>query len=138
MEFENEYRERLAGSFRSFPVEGFNIFPLGGDHLPHPICACPNKDCARALCALLEIAKKARNLQILDAEITSNCCLVPKIPADGSLAMAASLFDDAVWKDGEEVEHGKLDLELGTLEYEYFVRQFLSAPSAKGDSDDEQ
>ena len=138
MEFENEYLERLVSSFRSFSVEGFNIFALGGDHLPHLICACPNKDFARAICALLEIAKKAQNLQILDAEITSNCYLVPKILADGSLAMVALLFDDAVWKDGEEVEYDKLDLELGTLEYEYFVQQFLSAPYAKGDSDDEQ
>jgi hypothetical protein len=138
MHFENASIESPASNYKDFSVEGFNIFALGGDHLPHLICACPNKDFARAICALLEIAKKAQNLQILDAEITSNCCLVPKILADGSLAMIASFFDDAVWKDGEEVEYDKLDLELGTLEYEFFVQQFLSTPYAKGDSGDEQ
>lgn len=138
MEFENEHLERLISNFNSFSVEGFNIFALGSDHLLHLICVCPNKDFARAIQSLLTIAKKAQNLQILDAEITSNCYLIPKILADGSLAMVASLFNDAVWKDGEEVEYDKPDLELGTLEYEYFVQQFLSAPYAKGDSGDEQ
>jgi hypothetical protein len=65
---------------------------------------------------------------VLDAVITGNCYLVPKILADGSLAMVASLFDEAVWKDGEQVACDKLDLELGTPEYEQFVQQFLSEP----------
>jgi hypothetical protein len=128
MEFQSQHLERLISSFRSFSVEGFNIFALGDDDLPHLICACPNKDFARAICAMLEIAKRAQDLKVLDAEITSHCHLVPKILADGSLAMAASLFDEVVWKDGDEVEYDKLDLQLGTPEYEDFVQQFLSEP----------
>ena len=128
MEFQNQYLERLISSFRSSSVEGFNIFALGSDNLPHLICVCPNKDFARAIRAMLEMAKRAQDLKVLDAETTSHCHLVPKILADGSLAMAAALFDEAVWKDGNEVKYDNLDLQLGTLEYEDFVQQFLSKP----------
>ena len=134
MEFENEYLEKLTSNFHSFSVEGLNIFALGSDHLPHLICACPNKDFARAICAMLEIAKRARNLKVLDAKITSHCHLVSKILADGSLAMAASLFDEAAWKDGDEVEYDKLELALGTLEYQDFVSQFLDTQEEEGGS----
>ena len=137
MEFENDYLEKITGSFHLFSVEGFNIFALGADQLPHLICTCPNKDFARAICALLEVAKRAQDLKVLDTVITSNCYLVPKILADGSLAMVASLFDEAVWKDGEQVAYDELDLELGTPEYEEFVQQFLSEPHVDKGSDDE-
>jgi hypothetical protein len=137
MEFENDHLEKITVSFHSFYVEGFNIFALGPDQLPHLICTCPNKDFARAICTLLETAKRAQDLMVLDAVITSNCYLAPKILADGSLAMVASLFDEAVWKDGEQVAYDKLDLELGTPEYEQFVQQFLSEPHVEKGSDDE-
>jgi hypothetical protein len=137
MEFENEYLEKITGSFHSFSVEGFNIFALGTDRLPHLICACPNKDFARAICALLEIAKRAQDLKVLDVVITSNCYLVPKILADGSLAMVASLCDETVWKDGEQLAYDEPELELGTPQYEKFVRQFLSEPYVDKGSDDE-
>jgi hypothetical protein len=101
------------------------------------IYTCPNKDFARAICTLLETAKRAQGLMVLDAVITSNCYLAPKILADGSLAMVASLFDEAVWKDGEQVAYDKLDLELGTPEYEQFAQQFLSEPGVDKGSDDE-
>lgn len=128
MEFENEYLERLINTFHAFSVEGFNIFALGSDQLLHLVCTCPNKDFARAICAMLEIAKKAQNLQFLEAEITSQCYLVPRILANGSLVMVASLLDEVVWKNGEEVVYDKLDLRLGSLEYECFVHQFVSEP----------
>ena len=137
MEFENDYLERLISNFDSFYVEGFNIFALSTDQLPHLICTCPNKDFARAVCVLLGVAKRAQDLMVLDAVITSNCYLAPKILADGSLAMVASLFDEAVWKDGEQVAYDELDLELGTPEYEEFVQQFLSEPYVAKGSDDE-
>ena len=137
MEFENDYLEKTTANFHSFYVEGFNIFALGADQLPHLICTCPNKDFARAICALLEITKHAQDLKVLDAVITSNCYLVPKIMADGSLAMVASVFDEAVWKDGQQVAYDEPDLELGTPEYEEFVRQFLSEPHIdKGAADE--
>src|SRR3972149_1060562 len=128
MDLANLHLDSLISHFKDFVVEGFNIFATGKDNLPHLICACPNKDMARAIQSLLTIAKKAQSLQVVDAEITSHCYLSPKILADGSLAMVASLFDDAVWKNGDEVEYNKLELELGTLEYESFVQQFLSEP----------
>jgi len=137
MEFENDYLEKITGSFHSFYVEGFNIFALGADQLPHLICTCPNKDFARAICTMLEIAKRAQDLMALDAVITSNCYLVPKILADGSPAMVASVFDEAVWKDGQQVAYDEPDLELGTPEYEEFVQQFLSEPHVDKSADDE-
>lgn len=137
MEFENDHLEKITGSLHSFHVEGFNIFAWGADQLPHLICVCPNKDFARAICTLLQTAKRAQDLMVLDAVITSNCYLAPKILADGSLALVASLFDEAVWKDGEQVIYDELDLELGTAEYEQFVQQFLSEPGVDKGSDDE-
>ncbi|RIK32484.1 MAG: hypothetical protein DCC56_01365 [Anaerolineae bacterium] len=137
MEFENDHLDKITANFHSFYVEGFNIFALGADQLPHLICVCPNQDFARAICTLLAVAKRAQDLMVLDAVITSNCYLAPKILADGSLAMVASLFDEAVWKDGEQVVYDELDLELGTPEYERFAQQFLSEPHVDKGSDDE-
>jgi hypothetical protein len=120
--------DEITDHFHSFYVEAFNIFALGDDNLPHLICACPNKSFAKALCSLLKIAERSRDLKVVEADITSHCYLVPKILADGSLAMVASVFDEAVWVDGEQVMYDEASLELGTPEYEEFVRQFLFEP----------
>jgi hypothetical protein len=137
MEFENQHIEEIAVSFHSFYVEGFNLFALGEDQLPHLICACPNKGFARALCGLLKTAERAHDLKVVEAEITSHCYLAPKILADGSLAMVASVFDEAVWVNGEQVMYDGANLELGSPEYEEFVRQFLFAPYTREGSGNE-
>lgn len=134
MEFENEYLERLIGNFNSFSVEGFNIFALGDDNLPHLICACPNKDFARAICAMLEFAKKAQMLRALNACVTSHCYLSPKILADGSLGMVATVINDAVYVDGQELEYNEPELLLGTPEYGNFASQFLQFQEEEGGS----
>jgi hypothetical protein len=72
------------------------------------------------------MAERAQHLKVLDACITSNCCLVPKVLSDGSLALVASILDETVWKDGEQVMYNEPALELGAPEYEGFVQQFLS------------
>jgi len=133
MEFENEYLERLISTFNSFSVEGYNIFALGSDQLPHLICACPNKDFARALQSLLSIAKKAQTLQALNAYITSHCYLSAKILADGSLGMVATVINDAVYVDGEQLEYDMPELLLGTTEYEKFASQFTHSQVLEGD-----
>ena len=132
MEFENEYLESLIGTFNRFSVEGFNIFALGDDHLPHLICACPNKDFARAICTLLEIAKKAQMLRALNVYVTSHCYLSPKILADGSLGMVATVINDAVYVDGQELEYNEPELLLRTSEYGNFVSQFLQFQEEQG------
>ena len=132
MEFENEHLERLISNFNSFSVEGFNIFALGSDHLPHLICACPNKDFARAIQSLLTIAKRAQTLQAVNAYITTHCYLFPKILADGSLGMVATVINDAVYVDGKELEYNEPELLLGTLEYENLVSQFLDMQEKDG------
>lgn len=134
MEFENEYLKRLIRAFNSFSVEGFNIFALGDDRLPHLICACPNKDFARAICAMLEIAKKAQTLRALNAYVTSHCYLSPKILADGSLGMVATVINDAVYVDGQELEYNEPELLLGTSEYGNFASQFLQFQEEEGGS----
>ena len=120
--------DKITDHFHSFYVEAFNIFALGDDQLPHLICACPNRSFAQALCCLLKIAERSRDLKIVEADITSHCYLVPKILTDGSLAMVASVLDEAVWVDGGQVPYYQPTLELGTSEYEVFVRQFLFEP----------
>lgn len=132
MEFENEYLERLISNFNSFSVEGFNIFALGDDHLPHLVCACPNKDFTRAICAMLEIAKRAQTLRALNADVTSHCYLSPKVLADGSLGMVATVINDAVYADGQELEYNEPELLLGTSEYENFVSQFANFQAKEG------
>ena len=134
MEFENEYLERLVSNFNSFSVEGFNIFALGEDHLPHLICTCPNKDFSWAIQSLLIIAKRAQILRALNVYITSHCYLSPKILADGSLGMVATVINDAVYVDGEELEYNEPELLLGTSEYENFVSQFLQLQDKEGGS----
>jgi hypothetical protein len=59
MQFENIDIERFLSEAKSFSLEGFNIFYTGKDNLPHIVCTCPNKPVARAVLALLKIAKKA-------------------------------------------------------------------------------
>lgn len=132
MEFENEYLERLIYTYNDFSVEGFNIFALGTDQLPHLICTCPNKDYARAIQSLLTTAKKAQTLQILNVYITSHCYLSPMILADGSLGMVATVFNDALYMDGEEREYNEPELLLGTSEYENFVSRFLQLQEKEG------
>ena len=134
MQFENVNIENLVSDYRDFSVEGFNIFATGKDNLPHLICTCPNKDTARAIQSLLNIAKGAYSLQVVNAYITSNCYLSPKILADGSLGMVAWVINDAVYVDGMELEYNERELQLGTSEYENFVRQFLSMREQEGNS----
>ena len=118
--------------FHSFYVEGFNIFALGTDQLPHLICACPNRDFARALQSLLSIAKKAQTLQAVSASVTSHCYLSAKILADGSLSMVATVINDAVYVDGEQLEYDLPELVLGTTEYENFASQFTHTQGREG------
>ena len=42
--------------------------------------------------------------------------------------MANTPINDAVWKNGNEVEYDELELHLGTRPYQDFVTQFISAP----------
>jgi hypothetical protein len=133
MKFENQYLESLISSFRSFSVEGFNIFALASDNLPHLICVCPNKDFARAIQSLLTVAEKAKGLQALDAYLTGNCYLSPKILADGTLGLVATVIKDAVYLDGKELEYRELALLLGSQVYEAFARKFLLDESEEGD-----
>jgi hypothetical protein len=126
MEFENVNIQNLVSEFRDFSVEGFNIFALSKDNLPHLICVCPNKSFARAVQSLLRIAKYAQN------QITSNCRLTPMVLADGTAALVATVIDDAVWKNGNEVEYEELELQLRSPQYESFVSQFLDVRESEG------
>jgi len=83
----------------------------------------------------LTIARKAQTLQVVTAEISSSCYLTPMLLADGKLALVASVIDDAVWKDGNEVEYDGLELHLGSSEYESFLSSFLV--SSRDDSTSE-
>jgi hypothetical protein len=125
MQFDQIKIQKLITPYKSFFAEGFNIFGIGRDDLPHLICACPDRDSARAIQSLLTIAKCAQTLQPTTAEIKSNCYLTPRLLADGTLALVAAVIDDAVWKDGNEVEYEGLELQLGKSEYQSFVSQFL-------------
>ena len=133
MDLANLHLDSLISHFKDFVVEGFNIFATGKDNLPHLICACPNKDMARAIQSLLTIAKKAQSLQVVDAEITSHCYLSPKILADGSSGMVATVINDAVYMDGKELEYNEPEFLLGTREYAAFTKKFLLGQNEEGD-----
>jgi hypothetical protein len=67
MQFDNIEIEQFLSEAKSFSLEGFNIFCVGHDDLPHIVCTCPNKSIARAILGLLEIAKKAKDMPSIDA-----------------------------------------------------------------------
>jgi hypothetical protein len=133
MQFEHVSIENLMSNYKNFSVEGFNIFAKGIDNLPHLICTCPNKDMARGIQSLLTIAKKAQTLHVVNAYITSNCYLPPKILADGTLGMVATVINDAVYMDGKELLYNEPEFLLGTQEYQAFAKKFLLDQNEEGD-----
>ncbi len=129
MLFDNNNIEMLLSESKSFSLEGFNIFAIGQDDLPHIVCTAPNRSTARALYGLLEIAKKAHNLQGINSYITSNTALVPQVLANGRIALAATLIinDDTIFKDGVEVEIEREFIEAGTAGYDAFIDKLRKA-----------
>ena len=127
MQFDNPNIRDLVSQYRDYSVEGFNIFAMGNDRLPHLICVCPDKTCARAIQSLLTLATLAHDLPETNSEVTSNCVLSPMILANGTLALVAALINDTVLKNGNEVEYDELELQLGTRRYQDFVTQFIPA-----------
>ena len=122
MLFDNNI-ENLLNEAQSFSLEGFNIFAIGKDDLPHIVCTAPNKNTARALHGLLEIAKKAHDLPGINGYVTGDAALVPQVLANGHIALAATLIinDDTIFKDGVEVEIEREFIEAGTAGYDAFI-----------------
>ncbi len=122
MLFDNNIKTLLSES-KSFSLEGFNIFAIGKDNLPHIVCTVPNKSTARALHGLLEIAKKAHDLPGINGYVTGDAALVPQVLANGHIALTATLIinDDTIFKDGVEVEIGGEFIEAGTASYDEFI-----------------
>ena|SRR6266496_4575859 len=129
MLFDNNNIETLLSESKSFSLEGFNIFAIGKDDLPHIVCTAPNKNTARALHGLLEIAKKAYNLQGINGYITGNAALVPQVLANGHIALTATLIvnDDTIFKDGVGVEIEREFIEAGTKGYDEFIEKLRKA-----------
>ena len=121
--------ETLLSESKSFSLEGFNIFAIGKDDLPHIVCTAPNKSTARALHGLLEIAKKAHDLPGINGYVTGDAALVPQVLANGHIALTAILIvnDDTVFKDGVEVEIERECIEAGTIGYDEFVEKLRKA-----------
>ncbi len=122
MLFDNNIKTLLSES-KSFSLEGFNIFAIGKDNLPHIVCTAPNKSTARTLHGLLEIAKKAHDLPGINGYVTGDAALVPQVLANGHIALTATLIinDDTIFKDGVEVEIGGEFIEAGTASYDEFI-----------------
>jgi hypothetical protein len=123
MLFDNNNIETLLSESKSFSLEGFNIFAIGKDDLPHIVCTAPNKSTARTLHGLLEIAKKAHDLPGINGYITGNSALVPQVLANGHIALAATLIvnDDTIFKDGVGVEIEGEFIQAGTAGYDEFI-----------------
>lgn len=134
MQFDNTNIQKLIAPYKAFRAEGFNIFGIGSDDLRHLVCATTDRDTASAIQSLLSIAKSAQTLQPTTAEINSNCYLTPMLLADGMLGLVAAVIDDAVWKDGNEVEYEGLELHIGSAQYESFVQQFLVGSDSRSTS----
>ena len=129
MRFTNTNIQELLEASKSFSLEGFNIFAIGKDDLPHIVCTAPNKSTARALHGLLEIAKKAHDLPGISGYVTANAALVPQVLANGHIALAATLIvnDDTVFKDGAGVEIEGEFIEAGTAQYDEFIHKLRKA-----------
>ena len=129
MLFDNNNIESLLSESKYFSLEGFNIFAIGKDDLPHIVCTAPNKSTARALHGLLEIAKKAYGLPGINGYVTGNAALVPQVLANGQIALAATLIinDDTIFKDGVEVEIESEFIEAGTTAYDEFIEKLRKA-----------
>jgi len=114
---------------KSFSLEGFNIFAIGKDDLPHIVCTARNKSIARALHGLLEIAKKAHDLPGINGYVTVDAALVPQVLANGHIALAATLIvnDDAIFRDGIGVEIEGEFIEAGTGQYDEFIDKLRQA-----------
>lgn len=82
---------------------------------------------------MLTVAEKAKGLQPLDAYLTGNCYLSPKVLADGTLGLVATVINDAIYLDGKELEHRELNLLLGSRAYEAFAKNFLLKQNDEGD-----
>lgn len=132
MHFTNTNIQELLEASKSFSLEGFNIFAIGKDDLPHIVCTAPNKSTARALHGLLEIAKKAQAIQASDACITGDADLVPQVLANGHIALAALVITDSdtIYKNGVDVEFDSkwgTCIEAGTPEYDGFIEKLGKA-----------
>jgi hypothetical protein len=121
--------EKFLSESQSFSLEGFNIFAIGKDDLPHIVCTAPNKSIARAIHGLLEIAKKAGDLPGICGYVTGNAALVPQVLATGQtvLAVMTILNDDTIVKDGVEVEINAQYLDAGTPQYDEFIDKLRKA-----------
>lgn len=129
MIFANNNIETLLSESKSFSLEGFNIFAIGKDNLPHIVCTAPNKSTARAIHGLLEIAKKAHDLQGINGYVTGDAALVPQVLANGHIALTATLIvnDDTIFKDGVEVEIEEGFIGAGTPAYDEFIEKLRKA-----------
>lgn len=132
MRFTNTNIQELLEASKSFSLEGFNIFAIGKDDFPHIVCTAPNKSTARALLGLLEIAKKAQNIQGIDAYITGDTQLVPQVLANGSIALTAQVITDSdtIYKDGVDVAFDAkcgTCIESGTPEYDELIEKLRRA-----------
>ena len=129
MLFDNNNIETLLSESKCFSLEGFNIFAIGKDDLPHIVCTAPNKNTARALHGLLEIAKKAHDLQGINGYVTGDAALVPQVLATGQTVLAVMTIcnDDTVFKDGVGVEIKGEFIEAGTAGYDEFIEKLRKA-----------
>ena len=125
MIFDNNNIETLLSESKAFSLEGFNIFAIGTDDLPHIVCTAPNRSVARALHGLLEITKKAHDLPGINGYITGDAALVPQVLATGQVVLAAMTIinDDTIHKDGHIVEFDGEFIEAGTPAYDEFVEK---------------
>ena len=128
MQFDNNI-ETLLSESKSLSLEGFNIFTIGKDDLPHIVCTAPNKSTARALHGLLEIVKKAHDLPGINGYVMGDAALVPQVLANGHIALTATLIvnDDTIFKDGVGVEIEAEFIEAGTAGYDEFIEKLRRA-----------
>lgn len=128
MLFDNNI-EMLLSESKSFLLEGFNIFAIGKDDLPHIVCTAPNKSTARALHRLLETAKKAHCLPGISGYVVGNAALTPQVLANGHIALVAASIvnDDSIFKDGVAVDIEGEFIEAGTAAYDEFIEKLRRA-----------
>lgn len=114
--------QTFVRQFKEVQVDGNTVFALKDDEQSVSICTCESETAAQAIQSALAVAIKASRLPELNSYITTEGYVTPVVLANGTIALAVTVINDVVWKDGEEIDYEEPEFTLGTPEYERFVK----------------
>ena len=109
--------------FKDVQVDNNTVFALKNGEEKIPLCTCESDTTAQAIQAALMVAIKASRLPELNSYVTTEGYVTPVVLASGIIALAVTVINDAVWKDGKAIDYEEPEFTLGTPGYEKFVKE---------------